>query len=78
MKSLGEIEAAIAELPKESQQQLLRDMPALCPAVFPSDGWDVLSWRIPRRGLVYLPCWINWILSIVSNPTSFWWLAKTR
>lgn len=52
MKSLGEIEAAIAKLPKESQQQLLRDMPTLCPAVFPADGWDaILADATPRPAL---------------------------
>ena len=52
MKSLGEIEAAIAKLPKESQQQLLRDIPALCPAAFPADGWDaILADATPRPGL---------------------------
>ena len=52
MKSLWEIEEAIARLPKESQQQLLRDMPALCPAVFPADGWDaILADVTPRPAL---------------------------
>lgn len=52
MKSLWEIEEAIAKLPKESQQQLLRDMPALCPAVFPADGWDaILADLTPRPAL---------------------------
>ena len=52
MKSLWEIEEAIAKLPKESQQQLLRDMPALCPAVFPADGWDaILADATPRPAL---------------------------
>lgn len=52
MKSLWEIEEAIAKLPKESQQQLLRDMPALCPAVFPADGWDaILADPAPRPAL---------------------------
>lgn len=55
MKSLQEIEAAIARLPKESQQQLLSDMPALCPAVFPADGWDViLADATPRPALTVL------------------------
>lgn len=52
MKSLGEIEAAIAKLPKESQQQLLRDMPTLCPTAFPVDGWDaILADATPRPAL---------------------------
>ena len=52
MKSLWEIVEAIAKLPKESQQQLLRDLPALCPAVFPLDGWDaILADASPRPAL---------------------------
>jgi len=52
MKSLFEIEQAIAKLPRDSQQQLLRDMPALCPAVFPADGWDaILADAAPRPAL---------------------------
>jgi hypothetical protein len=55
MKSLWEIEEAIAKLPKESQQQLLRDMPALCPGAFPADGWDaILSDPTPRPALTSL------------------------
>ena len=55
MKSLGEIEEAIAKLSKESQQQLLRDMPALCPEVFPVDGWDaILADPTPRPALTSL------------------------
>ena len=52
MKSLVEIEKAIARLPKKSQQQLLRDMPSLCPEAFPTDGWDaILADATPRPGL---------------------------
>lgn len=52
MKSLGEIEDAIVRLPPEAQQQLLRDMPALCPAAFPADGWDaILADTSPRPAL---------------------------
>ncbi len=55
MKSLWEIEDAIAKLPKESQQQLFRDMPALCPDVFPADGWDaILADPTPRPALTSL------------------------
>ena len=55
MKSLGEIEEAITRLPKESQKQLLRDMPALCPEVFPADGWDaILTDPSPRPALTSL------------------------
>ncbi len=52
MKSLVEIEQAIAQLPEESQRQLLRDMPAICPAVFPADGWEaILADSAPRPAL---------------------------
>lgn len=52
MKSLLEIEDAIARLPKESQQQLFRDLPSLCPDVFPADGWDaILADPTPRPTL---------------------------
>lgn len=42
MKSLLEIEAAIAELPADARRQLVHDLPALCPDAFPADGWDTL------------------------------------
>jgi len=52
VKSLMEIEKAIAGLPKKSQRQLVRDIPAICPEVFPSDGWDsILADTTPRPGL---------------------------
>ena len=52
MKSLIEIEQAIASLPRDSQQQLVRDMPALCPDAFPADGWDaILADSTPRPAL---------------------------
>jgi hypothetical protein len=55
MKSLWEIEEAIAKLPKESQQQLLRDIPALCPQAFPEDGWDaIITDPAPRPALTLL------------------------
>lgn len=55
MKSLREIEAAIAQLPAESQRQLLRDLPALCPQAFPEDGWDsILADATPRPSLKVL------------------------
>ena len=55
MKSLLEIEEAIAKLPKESQQQLFRDLPSLCPEVFPVDGWDsILADPTPRPALTSL------------------------
>jgi hypothetical protein len=52
MKSLREIENAIAELPPEAQAQLVRDMPTLCPSAFPADGWDaILADPQPRPAL---------------------------
>ena len=42
MKSLLEIEEAIAELPSDARRQLVHDLPALCPDAFPADGWDTL------------------------------------
>ena len=40
MKSLTEIEEAITRLPADAQRQLLKDIPALCPTVFPRSGWE--------------------------------------
>ncbi len=40
VKSLTEIEEAIARLPADAQRQLLKDIPALCPTVFPRSGWE--------------------------------------
>jgi hypothetical protein len=52
MKSLWEIEAAIAELPQESRRQLVSDLPALCPEAFPADGWAaILAESAPRPAL---------------------------
>ena len=52
MKSLTEIEEAIARLPVEAQRQLLKDIPALCPTVFPRSGWDeILQDKGPRPEL---------------------------
>lgn len=49
MKSLQEIEEAIAKLPAKARRQLVRDIPALCPDEFPPDGWDaVLRDETPR------------------------------
>lgn len=42
MKSLEEIEEAIARLPAKARRQLVKDIPALCPDVFPADGWAVI------------------------------------
>jgi hypothetical protein len=55
MKSLLEIEEAIARLPSESRRQLVQDIPALCPDAFPADGWDaVLHDAAPRPALTSL------------------------
>jgi hypothetical protein len=52
MKSLQEIEEAIARLPAESRRQLVRDLPALCPEAFPAGGWEaILRDTTPRPGL---------------------------
>lgn len=52
MKSLLEIEQAIAKLPPKARHQLVQDIPALCPGEFPADGWDdILSDTSPRPGL---------------------------
>ncbi|HXB60822.1 MAG TPA: hypothetical protein VNU95_14715 [Candidatus Acidoferrales bacterium] len=52
MKSLQEIEEAIARLPAKARRQLVRDIPALCPGEFPADGWDaILNDNSPRPSL---------------------------
>jgi hypothetical protein len=52
VKSLSEIETAIAQLPSKAQRQLIKDIPALCPRAFPSDGWDaILTDTTPRPAL---------------------------
>lgn len=51
MRTLSEIEEAIARLPSEAQAQLIKDIPALCPDVFPADGWEkILDDSSPRLG----------------------------
>ncbi len=42
VKSLHEIEQAIARLPAKARRQLIKDIPALCPGEFPKDGWDAV------------------------------------
>ena len=55
MKSLLEIEEAIARLPSESRRQLVQDIPALCPGEFPADGWNaILRDTAPRPELTKL------------------------
>jgi hypothetical protein len=52
VKSLQEIEEAIIKLPAKARRQLLQDIPALCPAEFPPDGWDaILRDEAPRPAL---------------------------
>jgi len=52
VKSLQEIEAAIAKLPAKARRQLVKDIPALCPGEFPADGWDaILHDDAPRPAL---------------------------
>ena len=52
VKSLLEIEEAIAKLPAKARRQLVQDIPALCPAEFPADGWDaILHDDAPRSSL---------------------------
>jgi len=52
VKSLLEIEEAIAKLPFESRRQLVRGIPALCSDAFPADGWDaILRDSTPRLTL---------------------------
>ena len=55
VKSLLEIEEAIAKLPPKARRQLVRDIPALCPGEFPADGWDaILNDPAPRPALTSL------------------------
>ena len=55
VKSLQEIEEAIIRLPSEVRRQLVQDLPALCPDVFPADGWDaILRDSAPRPALTSL------------------------
>lgn len=55
MKSLREIEEAIAKLPSKARRQLVQDIPALCPDAFPADGWDaILNDAAPRPALTSL------------------------
>ena len=55
VKSLLEIEEAIAKLPSKSRRQLVQDIPALCPDAFPADGWDaILNDPAPRSALTSL------------------------
>lgn len=52
MKTLLEIEEAIAKLPAKARRQLVQDIPALCPDAFPADGWDaILHDGAPRTSL---------------------------
>jgi hypothetical protein len=55
VKSLQEVEEAIARLPADARRQLVRDMPALCPDAFPADGWEaILRDNSPRPGITSL------------------------
>jgi len=55
VKSLLEIEEAIAKLPPKARRQLVQDIPALCPGEFPVDGWDaILNDPAPRPALTSL------------------------
>ncbi|MEI9960169.1 MAG: hypothetical protein WDM76_03260 [Limisphaerales bacterium] len=55
MKSLLEIEEAIAQLPSKARRQLVKDIPALCPDIFPADGWNaILNDATPRPALTSL------------------------
>jgi hypothetical protein len=49
VKSLLEIEEAIAKLPPKARRQLVQDIPALCPDEFPADGWDAILNDSTRR-----------------------------
>jgi hypothetical protein len=52
VKSLQEIEEAIAKLPAKARRQLVEDIPALCPGEFPADGWGaILNDPSPRPAL---------------------------
>jgi hypothetical protein len=49
VKSLLEIEEAIAKLPPKARRQLVQNIPALCPDAFPADGWAaILNDGAPR------------------------------
>ena len=55
VKSLQEIEEAIAKLPPKARRQLVKDIPALCPGEFSADGWDaILRDPAPRPVLTSL------------------------
>ena len=55
MKTLLEIEEAIAKLPPKARRQLVQDIPTLCPDAFPADGWDaILRDPAPRPALTSL------------------------
>jgi hypothetical protein len=55
VKSLVEIEEAIAKLPPKASRQLVQDIPALCPDEFPADGWNaILHDPAPRPALTAL------------------------
>jgi hypothetical protein len=49
VKSLQEIEEAIAKLPAKARRQLVQDIPALCPDAFPADGWDAILGDVTPR-----------------------------
>jgi len=52
VKSLLEIEEAIAKLPPKARRQLVKDIPVLCPNEFPANGWDaILDDDSPRPAL---------------------------
>jgi len=52
VKSLLEIEEAIAKLPAQARRQLVQDIPAPCPGEFPADGWAaILPAAAPRSAL---------------------------
>jgi len=55
VRSLQEIEEAIAKLPAKARRQLVPDIPALCPGEFPAEGWDaILTDARPRPALTAL------------------------
>jgi hypothetical protein len=55
VKSLQEIEEAIARLPADARRQLVLDLPALCPDAFPAGGWQtILQDDTPRPGVTSL------------------------
>jgi hypothetical protein len=49
VKSLQEIEEAIVKLPVKARRQLVKDIPALCPDAFPTDGWDAILYGESRH-----------------------------